>query len=359
VRARSRSPPSGANTQAKDVELAPTSLRDVRAGEASGLIARPAPAGDCGTDWCRRQHKPDIGAQYFAGYVVEKSLSVDNLFVFVIIIGAFAVPVEQQPKVLTIGITIALALRALFIALGAALLAAFSFMFLIFGLTLLLTAVQLYRHRDQDPSVEDNAVVRAARRRLPISDSYEEGRIVTRVQGRRGFTPLLLALLAIGSTDLLFAFDSIPAVFGVTEHAYIVFVANAFALLGLRAMYFLVSGLLNRLVYLSAGLSLILAFIGAKLVLEFAHQQHHAIPEIPTGLSLGVVAAILTATTIASMIKARRDPTAVAHAGALRTPAGRAPGPDGSTRRAPHERSSGPGRERAVRNVGLPYRRRG
>jgi tellurite resistance protein TerC len=359
VRARSRSPPSGANTQAKDVELAPTSLRDVRAGEASGLIARPAPAGDCGTDWCRRQHKPDIGAQYFAGYVVEKSLSVDNLFVFVIIIGAFAVPVEQQPKVLTIGITIALALRALFIALGAALLAAFSFMFLIFGLTLLLTAVQLYRHRDQDPSVEDNAVVRAARRRLPISDSYEEGRIVTRVQGRRGFTPLLLALLAIGSTDLLFAFDSIPAVFGVTEHAYIVFVANAFALLGLRAMYFLVSGLLNRLVYLSAGLSLILAFIGAKLVLEFAHQQHHAIPEIPTGLSLGVVAAILTATTIASMIKARRDPTAVAHAGALRTPAGRDPGPDGSTRRAPHERSSGPGRERAVRNVGLPYRRRG
>ena len=210
----------------------------------------------------------DLGAQYFAGYVVEKSLSVDNLFVFVIIIGAFAVPAEQQPKALTIGIVIALGLRAVFIALGAALLATFSFMFLIFGLTLLVTAVQLYRHRNQDPTVEDNALVAAARRTLPVSDSYDEGRIITRVHGRRMFTPLLLALLAIGTTDLLFAFDSIPAVFGVTDHAYIVFAANAFALLGLRALYFLVSGLLDRLVYLSTGLALILAFIGAKLMLN-------------------------------------------------------------------------------------------
>ena len=197
----------------------------------------------------------DLGTQYFAGYVVEKSLSVDNLFVFVIIISAFAVPAEQQPKALTIGIVIALALRAVFIALGAALLATFSFMFLIFGLTLVATAVQLYRHRNEDPTVEDNALVAAARRALPISRHYDQGRIITRLDGRRAFTPLLLVLLAIGSTDLLFAFDSIPAVFGVTNHAYIVFAANAFALLGLRALYFLVSGLLDRLVYLSTGLA--------------------------------------------------------------------------------------------------------
>jgi TerC family integral membrane protein len=260
----------------------------------------------------------DFSTQYFAGYVVEKSLSVDNLFVFVIIIGVFAVPAEQQPKALTIGIVIALGLRAVFIALGAALLATFSFMFLIFGLTLLATAIQLYRHRNEDPTVEDNPLVRAARRALPISDRYDEGRIITRLHGRRAFTPLLLALLAIGGTDLLFAFDSIPAVFGVTDHAYIVFAANAFALLGLRALYFLLSSLLRRLVYLSTGLAAILAFIGVKLILEFAHHQHHAIPEISTGLSLALIAAMLIATTLASLVKARRDPSTHAHAGALR-----------------------------------------
>jgi tellurite resistance protein TerC len=260
----------------------------------------------------------DLGTQYFAGYLVEKSLSVDNLFVFVIIISAFAVPAEQQPKVLTIGIVVALGLRAVFIALGAALLATFSFMFLIFGVMLVATAVQLYRHRNEDPSVEDNALIRAARRKLPISDSYDEGRIITRHHGGWAFTPLLLALLAIGSTDLLFAFDSIPAVFGVTDHAYIVFAANAFALLGLRALYFLLAGLLSRLVYLSTGLAAVLAFIGAKLILEFAHHQHHAMPEIPTGLSLALIAAVLIVTTIASLIKTRRDPAAQAHAGALR-----------------------------------------
>jgi|SRR5579884_1629654 len=267
----------------------------------------------------------DLGTQYFAGYLVEKSLSVDNLFVFVIIIGAFAVPAEQQPKVLAIGIVAALALRAVFIALGAALLAAFSFMFLIFGLTLLVTAVQLYRHRDEDPAVEDNALVAAARRRLPLTDAYDQGRIITRLHGRRVFTPLSLALLAIGTSDLLFAFDSIPAVFGVTDHAYIVFAANAFALLGLRALYFLLAGLLRRLVYLSTGLAAILAFIGAKLVLEFAHRQDHSIPEIPVGLSLAVIAAALAVSIAASLIRARRDPSTRAHAGALhgatRTPA--------------------------------------
>ena len=188
----------------------------------------------------------NLATQYFSGYLVELSLSVDNLFVFVIIIGSFAVPVAQQPKTLSIGIALALALRAVFIALGAALLQLFSFMFLIFGMALTITAIQPFCHRNRDPHIEDNLIVAWARRALPMSSVYEEGRIVTRSAGRRVLTPLFLALVAIGTTDLLFAFDSIPAVFGVTDHAYIVFAANAFALLGLRPLYFLVSGLLRR-----------------------------------------------------------------------------------------------------------------
>ena len=260
----------------------------------------------------------DPATQYFAGYLVELSLSVDNLFVFVIIIGSFAVPVAQQPKTLTIAITVALALRAVFIALGAALLQLFSFMFLVFGLALTFTAIQLFRHRNRDPHVEDNLIVAWACRALPMSSGYDEGRIVTRRSGRRALTPLFLALVAIGTTDLLFAFDSIPAVFGVTDHAYIVFAANAFALLGLRPLYFLVSGLLSRLVYLSTGLALILAFIGLKLILEFAHQRNTSVPALPTVVSLAVILAVLTATTIASVIKSKRDPARRAHAGALR-----------------------------------------
>ncbi|MEU8664779.1 TerC/Alx family metal homeostasis membrane protein, partial [Actinoplanes philippinensis] len=213
------------------------------------------------------------GTEYFAGYIVEKSLSVDNLFVFVIIMTTFAVPEKYQQEVLTFGIIIALVLRVIFIALGAALLSAFSFMFLVFGAILLFTAVQLFRHRDEDPDVGENALVKAGRRFLPVTDDYVEGKMITRVDGKRMVTPLFLVLLAIGGTDLLFALDSIPAVFGVTESAYIVFVANAFALLGLRALFFLVKGLLDRLVYLSTGLSLILAFIGVKLVLHWAHKD--------------------------------------------------------------------------------------
>jgi TerC family integral membrane protein len=260
----------------------------------------------------------DFAAQYFTGYLVELSLSVDNLFVFVIIIGSFAVPLAQQPKTLTIGITLALALRAVFIALGAALLQLFSFMFLIFGVALIVTATQLFRHRNEDPHIDDNVIVGWARRALPITSGYDEGRIVTRRSGRRVLTPLFLALVAIGTTDLLFAFDSIPAVFGVTDHAYIVFAANAFALLGLRPLYFLVSDLLNRLVYLSTGLALVLAFIGVKLILEFAHGRNHSIPALPTVVSLAVIVAVLLATTIASVIKSRRNRGIRAHAGALR-----------------------------------------
>jgi len=254
----------------------------------------------------------------FAGWVVEKSLSVDNLFVFVIIMTTFAVPAEHQHKVLTFGIIVALILRAIFIVLGAALLAAFSFMFLVFGVLLIGTAVQLFRHRDQDPSVEDNALVVLARRFLPLSEEYDGGKLVTRIDTKRLLTPLFVVMLAIGSTDILFALDSIPAVFGVTEEPFIVFTANAFALLGLRALYFLVSGLLDRLVYLSTGLALILAFIGVKLVLHFGHLQNDAIPEIATSTSLAVIVVVLTTTTIASLLKVRRDPTARAHAGTLR-----------------------------------------
>ena len=230
----------------------------------------------------------------------------------------FAVPAEQQSRLLMIGIVGALVLRGLFIALGAAMLDAFSVTYLLFGLLLAVTAIQLFRHRNRDPSVSDNTLVSATQRVLPVSDEYDGHRFMTRRGGRRALTPLFVALVAIASTDVLFALDSIPAVFGVTEHPYIVFAANAFALLGLRALFFLVSGLLDRLVFLSTGLAIVLGFIGLKLVLHFAHLHSHAFPEISTGLSLAVIAVILTVTTVASVIKTRRDPRARAHAGSLR-----------------------------------------
>jgi tellurite resistance protein TerC len=260
----------------------------------------------------------DFGTQYLAGYIVEKSLSVDNLFVFVVIMTTFAVPARYQQRVLTFGILVALVMRAIFIALGAVLISSFSFMFAVFGALLLATAIQLFRHRDQDPDVEDNPIVRAARRVVPLTDDYAGGRMLTRVRGRRVATPLLIVFVAISSTDLLFALDSIPAVFGVTEEAFIVFAANAFALLGLRALYFLVTGLLDRLVYLSTGLSLILAFIGVKLLLHFGHLRNDAIPEVSTATSLIVILGMLAVTVVASLLKARRDPEARAHAGSLR-----------------------------------------
>jgi tellurite resistance protein TerC len=260
----------------------------------------------------------DFGAEYFAGYIVEKSLSVDNLFVFVVILSAFAVPAEHQQRVLTFGILVALAMRAVLIAVGAALISAFSFVFLIFGLLLVYTAIQLFRHRDQDPDIEDNMVVRLTRRLIPVTSEYHDGRMITRVEGSRAATPLFIALIAIGSSDLLFALDSIPAVFGVTDEPFIVFTANAFALLGLRALYFLVTGLLDRLVYLSTGLSLILAFIGVKLLLHYGHLQSDDIPEIATSTSLLVIVVVLAVTIVASLAKSRRDPDARAHAGSLR-----------------------------------------
>ena len=261
----------------------------------------------------------NFGAEYFAGYIVEKSLSVDNLFVFVIIMATFAVPEKYQQEVLTFGIIIALILRVIFIMLGATLLNLFSFMFLIFGLILIFTAVQLFRHRDVDPDVEDNALVKFSRRVLPVTDDYIDGKMITKVDGRRVVTPMFIVLIAIGSSDLLFALDSIPAVFGVTNEAYIVFVANAFALLGLRALFFLVKGLLDRLIYLSTGLAIILAFIGAKLILHWAHVDiNTSVPEIPTPLSLIVIIGVLAITTVASLMKSKKDPDTKAHAGSLR-----------------------------------------
>ena len=268
--------------------------------------------------WMWMAHGSEFGTEYLAGYIVEKSLSVDNLFVFVIIMTTFAVPEEHQHKALTFGILLALIMRAIFIALGAALLSLFSAVFLLFGLLLIFTAIQLFRHRDEDPDIEDNAVVKAARRLLPVTDEYVGGKLVTRIDGRRMVTPLFIVLVAIGGIDLLFALDSIPAVFGVTQEAYIVFAANAFALLGLRALFFLVAGLLDRLVYLSTGLALILAFIGVKLILHWAHTDiSPAFPEIPTPLSLGVILAVLVVVTVASLLKTRKDPTLHAHAGSI------------------------------------------
>jgi tellurite resistance protein TerC len=257
------------------------------------------------------------GAEYFAGYIVEKTLSIDNLFVFVIIMSAFAVPAEHRHKLLTLGIALALVLRAIFIAIGATLLAYFSFMFLIFGAILIFTGIKLYQHRDQDPDIEDNALVRATKKRVPVTEDYREGHFFIREDGLRKATPLFIAFVAIASTDILFALDSIPAVYGVTDEPFIVFAANAFALLGLRALFFLVDGLLDRLIYLSTGLSLILVFIGVKLTLHWAHGIWPDVPEISIAFSLVVIVVVLTVTTVASIIAVRHDPSKRAHAGSF------------------------------------------
>ena len=260
------------------------------------------------------------GTEFFAAYLVEKSLSVDNLFVFAIILTQFAVPSVLQQRVLLIGIVLALVFRAIFIALGAAALSAFAFTFVIFGALLIWTGIQLARHHNEDPEPSDNFVVRAVKKRYPFTDEYHGTAMFIKENGKRIATPMLLVIIAIGSTDLLFALDSIPATFGVTQNAYLVFTANAFALFGLRALYFLLKGLLDRLVYLSLGLAAILVFIGIKLILTWAHETWPQVPKIPTAASLGVIAVILIVATVASLIKSRQDPTLKAHAGTVRKP---------------------------------------
>ena len=252
-----------------------------------------------------------FGLEYFAGWLIEKSLSVDNLFVFVIIMSTFAVPKIYQQKVLMAGIAGALVLRTIFIFIGAAALEAFSVTYVVFGVFLIYTAISLARHRDEEPQFNDGKVVRIAKRLLPFTDEYDGPHLHTKINGKYYGTPLLMVMIAIFATDIIFALDSIPAVYGVTNEPFIVFAANAFALLGLRALYFLVAGLLDRLVYLSIGLAVILAFIGVKLILVFFGIH------IDIWLSLGFILGILVITTVASLLKVRKDPSASAHAGAI------------------------------------------
>ena len=259
----------------------------------------------------------EYGGEYFAGYVTEKALSVDNLFVFTVIMASFAVPRIYQQKLLLIGIVLALVMRAAFIAVGAAAINAFSWVFYLFGAFLIYTALKLAREsgHERDAEVErESRLVRLVRRFVPTADDYDGDKFVTTVGGKRAVTPLLLALVAIGFTDLLFALDSIPAIYGLTEEPYIVFTANAFALMGLRQLYFLIGGLLDRLVYLSVGLSVILGFIGVKLILHALHKNTLSflnggnnidVPEISTGMSIGVIGVVLLITTVASLIRTR------------------------------------------------------
>lgn len=258
--------------------------------------------------------------EFAAAYLVEKSLSVDNLFVFVIILGQFAVPSILHQRVLLIGVVLALVLRGIFIAIGAAALAAFAFTFVIFGAILIWTGIQLARHRNDDPSPREGVVVRTVRRIVPMTEDFDGPKIFTRQNGRRIATPMLLVVTAIASTDLLFALDSIPATFGVTTEPYLVFAANALALLGLRALYFLLRGLLDRLIYLSTGLAVILVFIGVKLILTYVHEINAGVPKIPTPVSLGVICGVLVVVTVASWLRVRRNPELRAHAGTVTSP---------------------------------------
>jgi tellurite resistance protein TerC len=268
---------------------------------------------------------PKAGSQYFAGYVTEKALSVDNLFVFLVIVGSFRVPREDQQKVLLFGIVFALIARTGFIFLGAALINTFAWIFYFFGLVLLFTSGRMLKTWDaDDPQAADNFVIRMAKKVIRTTEHYDGDKLFTTVDGRRAMTPMLLVMVAIGGTDILFALDSVPAIFGLTEEVYIVFSATAFSLLGLRQLYFLVDGLLDRLIYLSYGLSAILGFIGVKLVLHALHKNNVPfvnsgkpidVVEITTSLSLLVIIGVLAVTVAASLLSRKgKAQTAIANA---------------------------------------------
>ncbi|MFS2241727.1 TerC family protein [Microbacterium sp. OR16] len=257
-----------------------------------------------------------FGGEYFAGYLTEKALSIDNLFVFLIVMSSFAVPKIYQQKVLMIGIVIALILRGVFIAIGAALIENFTWVFYLFGALLLVLAWhQAFSHGDSN--VVDGRFMRFVRKHLPVTDEYHEDKLTVRKDGRRWVTPMLLTIVAIGFVDLIFAVDSIPAIYGLTEEAYLVFTANVFALMGLRQLFFLIGGLLERLVYLAQGLAVILAFIGVKLLIHALHKNElpfinggepiTVIPEIPIWLSLLFIAGTIAVATVASLRKTRVD----------------------------------------------------
>ena len=248
------------------------------------------------------------GTEFFAGYITELSLSVDNLFVFVVIMSSFAVPSNLQLKVLQLGIVGALILRGLFIAVGAVALSAFTWLFFLFGAFLLWTAWKLATGQGSEGDPEDNKILRLLERRLPTTTDYHGDRYAVRLRGRRVFTPLAVVIAAIFLIDLMFAMDSIPAIFGLTSETYIVFTANAFALMGLRQMFFLLDGLLDRLIYLSMGLAVVLGFIGVKLILHAAHEYGAPVTDISTPVSLAVIIITLLVTVAASLAKVRRNP---------------------------------------------------
>ncbi|WP_114854624.1 TerC family protein [Brachybacterium sp. YJGR34] len=266
----------------------------------------------------------EMGGEYFAGYITEKALSVDNLFVFLVIMSSFRVPREDQQKVLLFGITFAIIARSAMIVGGAAMIEHLAWAFYFFGLILLLTAGNMLKPESEDKDEANNIVVRLAKRLLPTTDTYDGDRLFTHIDGKRVMTPMLLVMVAIGGTDILFALDSIPAIFGLTQNTFIVFTATVFSLLGLRQLYFLLDGLLDRLVYLSYGLAAILAFIGVKLIVHALHEnslgfvnngQPVPVPEITTSFSLSVIVGVLIVTVAASLLSRRgRAKAAVASA---------------------------------------------
>lgn len=266
----------------------------------------------------------EMAEEYFAGYLTEKALSVDNLFVFLVIISSFRVPGQDQQKVLLFGIVFSIIARTGCIFLGAALISSYSWVFYIFGLILLITAANMFKPGQSESRSADNVIIRLARRLLPVTDEYDSDKLFTVADGKRRLTPMLLAMVAIGGTDMLFAIDSVPAIFGLTESVYIVFTATTFSLLGLRQLYFLIDGLLDRLIYLSYGLAVILGFIGVKLILHALHENNlpfvnNGAPvnfvEVTTGLSLAVIIGVLIVTVGASLLSARgRAQNSVANA---------------------------------------------
>ncbi|MEO8816389.1 MAG: TerC family protein [Mycobacterium sp.] len=253
----------------------------------------------------------EMGLEYFAGYLTEKALSVDNLFVFLVIFSSFGVPRADQQKALLFGIVFSMFGRAGLIFIGAALINAFAWVFYLFGLILLLTAGHMVKPADSESRTADNLMIRTARRLLPATDTYDGDKLFTVQNGKWVLTPMLLVMVAIGSTDIMFALDSIPAIFGLTDNVYIVFTAIVFSLLGLRQLYFLIDELLDRLVYLSVGLAVVLGFIGVKLILHALHENNVTfinegepvdVVEIRTGMSLGVIMVVLIVTTVASLV---------------------------------------------------------